>query len=206
MSVVCIQRKCAAGCFLISFSRVIFLSCDLYLTLLFVSALLLKLINRAFPDLHRFLSEEVQLYKDVRIDRVLNPIVTLHILEDEKEVKSVEIHRFRRARLHSVMQAYFELKSEADLRSDDDKRELKRRQRSLKFFRKEEYVRKREMYCNLFRRDIMQKDENNSGVTWVVVTGDWMHRNYDKINFRHAVMREELVEYAEWYLEKQQSI
>jgi len=139
----------------------------------------------------------------VRIETVRHPIVTLHVFDDAQQpdknipIASIELHRLKHATLHAVMQKYFEPKSESELQAVVDARELHRRERSMIFFRTDEYQRKAELYGELFRRDVMQQTEP---VTWFA--RDWLWNNYDDINFRRAVLKHELVEYAQRYLKR----
>ena len=149
--------------------------------------------------MRHFLKDEVGLYRDVRVNTVLDPVVRLHVLEGKQRIQSIDLRSFYRAQLHAIMEQYFDRKTEAELQADVDEQEKHRRARSLVMFRTSEYQRKCEMYCELFRQDVMQEQNQ---ITWYNCDGDWLHKNYEKINRRRAVFKEELREYAIRYLAK----
>ena len=129
----------------------------------------------------------------------MDPVVRLHVLQGKQLMQSLDIRNLDRAQLHEVMEQYFDRKSDAELQADLDEQERHRRARSLVNFRKFEYQRKCEMYCELFRQDVMQQQNQ---FTWYSSDGDWLEQNYEKINRRRAVFKEEIREYAIRYLAK----
>jgi len=151
------------------------------------------------PVLKSFLKDgEAEFYEGVAVKFVHGRRAVLTVYDEHGtqlgEPIELQQHKDKNA-LHQVLRdAGFALKSEEEMRKLRARKLEEQAQERFQKFKDMEYYRKRTFYVNAFREFITGEEVEMQR------RGDFMLENYDAINQREAVFKEELLQSARTFL------
>jgi len=152
------------------------------------------------PVLKSFLKDgEAEFYEGVTVKFVHGRRAVLTVYDDETgmpvgEPIELQQHQDKNA-LHQVMRdAGFSLKSEQEMRTIRARKLEEQAHERFQKFKDMEYYRKRKFYVDAFREFITGEDAEMHR------RSDFMLENYDAINRKEAVFKEELLQSARNFL------